>query len=235
MTEEQTTVKTLAAKMLKPNSVSDSILLIGLVVVGALLVGVFIGGGKFLLLLKDSEVSRGLITFLVALTTVFLAIILTLYAITAEDKETIKERFSLGKEVLTTLVGILGTVLGFYFGSAEKAPPNQLGLAKINFHGQQLMTHVSGGTPPYRYSVTSAGQTFSKIESRLSKDGWILETLDKQPPAGTAITVDVSDAKDKSVSLISNFPTDQPSEKPSKGAASVTSTLESASPAPSKP
>jgi hypothetical protein len=29
-----------------------------------------------------------------------------------------KERFALAKEVLTILVGILGTIIGFYFGTA---------------------------------------------------------------------------------------------------------------------
>jgi hypothetical protein len=224
MTDQQDVPKKLTARVIEqltdPSNIKKSIMTLGLMAVAALLAGVFLGGGRFLILLKDSEISRGLITFLVALTTVLLAIILALYAITAEDKESVKERFSLGKEVLTTLVGILGTVLGFYFGSADKSLPNQLAIAELKFHGQQLMTHISGGTPPYRYSITAPNQQFSKIEARLSKDGWVVEVLDKQPPPGTPILVNVSDAKDKPISVESLFITGQLTEKPSQGAAS---------------
>jgi len=239
MNEQQEKPKKLIAQVIDqlfdPDNIKSSILVLGLLAVAAVLFGIFDGGGRFLLLLKDSEVSRGLITFLIALTTVLLAIILTLYAITGEGEDTVKERFSLGKDVLTTLVGILGTVLGFYFGSADKTLPNPPALAEINFRGQQLMTHVSGGTPPYRYSITSPNQQFSKIEARLSKDGWILEVLDKQPPAGTPIIVNVSDAKDKTISLASNFPVEPATEKSNPGTASSAPTSQSASPATVKP
>jgi hypothetical protein len=33
-------------------------------------------------------------------------------------RPTCRERFTLGKEVLTILIGVLGTIVGFYFGSA---------------------------------------------------------------------------------------------------------------------
>lgn len=213
--EVQQAPKSLATRILDPNKIRNSLMFLGGVAVAVLIVGIFVDGGHFISQLKDNEVSRGLITFLVASTTVLLAIILTLFAITSEDNEAVKERFSLGKEVLSTLVGILGTVLGFYFGSADKSSIPPLTIADVNFRGQQLMTHVSGGTPPYRYSITPASGAFSRIEGRISKDGWILETVDKMPPAGTAIVVYVSDAKDKTVSLGSNFPSDQGSDKAS--------------------
>lgn len=207
-----------------PGNIKSAIMLLGLLAVVALLLGIFNGGGKFLFLVKDSDVSRGLITFLVALTTVLLAIILVLYAITtSEDKDTAKERFSQGKEVLTTLVGILGTVLGFYFGSASGTAPNPLAVSDIKFHGQQVMAHVSGGTPPYRYSVKAAKQEFTSIDNRISKDGWILESLDKQPPAGTSVTMSVTDAKDKSVSSDTKFTVEQgaPASQPAAAPATA--------------
>lgn len=217
---DQSTPKKLLTRVVDqlfdPDNIKSSIMVLGLLAVVAVLFGIFQDGGKFLVLLKDSEVSRGLITFLVALTTVLLALILAIYAITSNDKDTIKERFSLGKDILATLVGILGTVLGFYFGSAEKTSLTPLAVAEINFRGKQLMSHAFGGTAPYRYSITSPNQQFSKIEARISKDGWILETLNKQPQPGTPITVTVSDAKDKTVSSTANVPTEQPSNVPSQ-------------------
>lgn len=65
-----------------------------------------------------SNVARGLITFLVAIITVAIAIILTLSAVLSDSTD-YKERFALGKEILTIFIGVLGTIVGFYFGSAQ--------------------------------------------------------------------------------------------------------------------
>lgn len=59
--------------------------------------------------------ARGLITYLVAVSTVGIATLAILTAMVVRD---FKERFAAAKEVLTILVGILGTIIGFYFGQA---------------------------------------------------------------------------------------------------------------------
>jgi hypothetical protein len=193
-------------KLFKSIKNRDVILCIGLFVVSILTLGIFTGGGKFLILLKDSEISRGLITFLVALATVLLAITLAIYVITADSgsegkEKEVKERFSLAKEVLTTLVGILGTILGFYFGSNDKTLSIPLAVAEIHYQQGQLVSHVSGGTPPYRYTITLEDNKF-KAEDRISKDGWIFEAIGEQRlSSGAKVSVNVFDAKDKSVSL----------------------------------
>jgi hypothetical protein len=63
--------------------------------------------------------ARGLITFLIAIGTIAIAVILTLASVVmeAKDTEALKERLSKGKEILTVLVGVLGTIVGFYFAS----------------------------------------------------------------------------------------------------------------------
>lgn len=191
-----------------PDDTSIVIAFIALALVVAVGVGIFKGGGTFLQLLQNTEISRGLITFLVALATVAIATILVIYAVTGnDDKERTKERFSQGKEVLTTLVGILGTVLGFYFGSAEKGAANDLALAEPHFQALQLTTHISGGSPPYRYSISSEKQEFTKIEGHVSNDGWIIENLDKQPNAGAVIMIEVLDARNRSISKTATYPT----------------------------
>jgi hypothetical protein len=63
--------------------------------------------------LKDQDTARGLITFLIALTTVAIALILALSTILSNDS---KERFAAGKEILTILIGVLGTIVGFILG-----------------------------------------------------------------------------------------------------------------------
>jgi hypothetical protein len=51
--------------------------------------------------------------------TIGLALLATLTAMIIRD---FKERFALAKDVLTLLIGILGTIVGFYFGSAKQNP-----------------------------------------------------------------------------------------------------------------
>ncbi len=65
--------------------------------------------------------ARVLITFLVAVATVAIAFLAILTAMVIREY---KERFALAKEVLTLLVGILGTIVGFYFGTASKSNPD---------------------------------------------------------------------------------------------------------------
>ncbi len=189
------------------NDTRNLTLLIVPIVILGLGFGLFFNESAFLRLLKDRDASRGLITFIVTVTTASIALILALYAVAAADANTIKERFSLGKEVLMSLVGILGTVLGFYFGSADKAVVEQFGVAEVTFLENQVRTHLMGGTPPFHYSITAGNNQFSKIDSRISKDGWIWEALDKTP-SGTRITIDISDAKGGTLSKAITYPTE---------------------------
>ena len=89
-----------------------------------------------------SNVARGLITFLVAIVTVAIAIILTLSAVMSSSKD-YKERFALGKEILTIFIGVLGTIVGFYFGSAQidkaaTTPANANIKANANFNANTV-------------------------------------------------------------------------------------------------
>jgi hypothetical protein len=142
---------------------------------------------------------------------VSIAILATLYAISSsQSREEIKERFGLAKEVLAILVGILGTVLGFYYGAADKTAATQVQLADLQLRGTELLTHISGGVAPYRYSVSypSLG-TAGKI-SGISKDGWIIQTLSSAPTKTDSITVDVTDAKEQRASKASPAPMSNP-------------------------
>lgn len=62
----------------------------------------------------QTDVARNLITFLVAVAVVAIALLATLTAMVIREME----RFALAKEVLSLMVGILGTIIGFYFGQA---------------------------------------------------------------------------------------------------------------------
>jgi hypothetical protein len=74
--------------------------------------------------LAKHEISRGLITFLVAIVTVGVALILVLSTILGDGNDA-ANRFDRGKQVLTAMIGILDTIVGFYFGSLEKPQARQ--------------------------------------------------------------------------------------------------------------
>ena len=143
-------------------------MLIGLVGILALVViYLFLDGKKDFgsnLSTFDQNSARALITVLVAIVTIAIAVILTLSAFFSQAKD-FKERFTMGKEILTILIGVLGTIIGFYFGSAnienksaagqsmEILTPTPL-ISQIN--GKEnivFSTFIKGGEPPYTYQI----------------------------------------------------------------------------------
>jgi hypothetical protein len=110
-----------------------------------------------------------LITFLIAFTTVSIAVVLaisTLFLGSGNDTAD-AARFDRGKQVLTTLIGILGTIVGFYYGSAIPNQPTQPateltisttalpdGVKGAPYQGGPLQ--AAGGTPPLKWSVSPA-------------------------------------------------------------------------------
>jgi hypothetical protein len=80
-------------------------------VVTIVFVWVLAGGIKTTKDLGDLDTARGLITFVIAVSTVAIAVLLTLTAIVTRDFD---KRIAVGKEILTVLVGVLGTIVGFY-------------------------------------------------------------------------------------------------------------------------
>ena len=170
--------------------------------------------GKFLLQLQDASVSRGLITFLVAMVTVAISLLLAAWVIASNAPiAELKERFSHAKDVLATLVGILGTILGFYFGSADKTGVEPLMVAELQIQNSQVVTHVSGGTAPFRFTVTPADGD-KKGSFQISKDGWIFVPMPASAKAGTTVTIEAIDAKDKKANKSKTLePNDVKSEK----------------------
>jgi hypothetical protein len=81
---------------------------------------------EFLSKIAQIDAARGLITFLFAVATVGIAVIVVL-AVFLSDGEDAKldERFRRGKDVLTILIGVFGAILGFYFGSEAQESVEQ--------------------------------------------------------------------------------------------------------------
>jgi NADH:ubiquinone oxidoreductase subunit 6 (subunit J) len=72
--------------------------------------------------INSVEYARGLITLIFSGGTMLIAVLLALYVITSDSPHA-DERFTRGKEVLTILIGVFGTILGFYFGKSDATPP----------------------------------------------------------------------------------------------------------------
>jgi len=90
--------------------------------VGTLLYLLYTGlGDKFLDKVAVLETARGLLTFLFAISTVGIAVIVVLAIfLGAGEKDDLGDRFQRGKDVLTTLIGVFGAIIGFYFGSVDQ-------------------------------------------------------------------------------------------------------------------
>jgi hypothetical protein len=123
-------------------------------VLGLLAAGILTGG--LLQFLSSVAGARGLITFLIAIGTIAIAIILTLASVLADgEKDEIAERLSKGKEILTVLVGVLGTIVGFYFANNVDGLPkmniNVVGVQKdVKPDGEfTIMALTTGGEIPY--------------------------------------------------------------------------------------
>jgi hypothetical protein len=124
----------------------------------------------FLGKLAKPEVARGLITFLIAITTVGIAIILAISTLVLSEGDAGDKRFDRGKQVLTTLIGVLGTIVGFYFGSANesaqqkpqteqsqtaatKITTTSLPEGAVNKPYPQTVMQAVGLTPPLKWTV----------------------------------------------------------------------------------
>jgi len=93
-----------------------------IVIVLAIRIG-SISGIEILWDLSDPGVARGLITLLFSIATVWVVMLLALTAISDKSDD---EKFRRGKDILTVLVGIFGTIIGYYFGAESQQQQQNL-------------------------------------------------------------------------------------------------------------
>jgi hypothetical protein len=159
---------------------------LAVLILGAIIWGVS-GQKGFLQSLSDRTVARGLITFLITLTTVGIAILLAISTIFGSSGDADDKRFDKGKQVLSLLIGLLGTIVGFYFGSSQDNKPTVQPQASVLTiapaaisnseprKGEKLTitSFVSGGKAPYTYSITFDPPLLPDVKDAKSSDGTV--------------------------------------------------------------
>ncbi len=170
------------------------------VVLGALALLVFgagflLGDSRTLQTLAEPANTRATITILICVISAAfgLTILLTaLFGDGTEEKEVLENRFRRAREIFVSFVGILGTIVGFYFGSADKSPPKLTVTAKVE--AGRIVASAQGGTAPYRFTVKGGGKVL--VDNKLSDDGWLQESLGELPADKSRVAVEVVDGKD---------------------------------------
>jgi len=85
--------------------------------------------------------------------------------------------------------------------------------AEIKFADKQPdYPHLLAAHDLIRYSITSSSseKDFTPIKSRVSDDGWIIETLPQAPKPKSTLAVDVTDGKDQKASQKLDIPDTNP-------------------------
>jgi hypothetical protein len=107
--------------------------------------------------MADREYARGLITFLFAVVTIGTALVLIVSALIGSEDSISEKQFQHGKEVFSLLLGVFGTIVGFYFGStipSTASAPLRVSALEVlpntAVPGSVITTRplVAGGVPP---------------------------------------------------------------------------------------
>lgn len=168
--------------------------------------------------LSKFEVARGLITFLIAFTTVGIAIILAISTVVLQDSPENDKRFDRGKQVLTVLIGVLGTIVGFYFSSAQStnrvsslaitSPSLPNGTVGGKYPDTQLVTNNVDSAPPLKWSVKPS------LPSGLSlSESGVISGTPSEESQDKAFTFTVIDATSKTATKTLNLSIAPPSKQ----------------------
>ncbi|OJV16424.1 MAG: hypothetical protein BGO21_26365 [Dyadobacter sp. 50-39] len=162
--------------------------------------------------LNDIETARGAITYLITVTTLSMAALLMLAVIMTGGKD-LDKRFALGKEIFTMLVGVLGTIVGFYFGTSDKGELEvsnrsvSVDTLRVSRRPDRIIVsgRITGGEPPFVYSINSdKPKSIGNIRERFSAAGDILDTMlifDKATLYGESVSISIKGVDRKNTSF----------------------------------
>jgi hypothetical protein len=156
--------------------------------IGAAILGIDHG---FLASMSRAELARGLITYLFTVVTIGIAVALVLSALVGPVQSAVDARFQRGKEILSLLLGVFGTIIGFYFGSeiasANREVPFQVSgidLSPLPVGPSGIVTVravIQGGAPPVTFGLGEADEKVDVNEIAFD-GGWIVKQLKLKAP-----------------------------------------------------
>jgi hypothetical protein len=185
----------------------------GLIVAAILTYGIFFG--NFLTSVSKPDQARGLITFLFSFSTIaiFLLVAITTFWM---DKSNLGDRFEKAKDLLTLMIGIFGTILGFYYGSLTGKPgegAQGISLANVGVpnvlvapgENTTVTATVQGGEAPVNYDLYFNDPTGTvnadglQVKNKLANGGAIAQPVtipaDIHRPTSITFTLVAHDAK----------------------------------------
>jgi hypothetical protein len=164
------------------------ILLSLFVMIGAAMLGMDHG---FLKGMAQPEHARGLITYLFTVVTIGIAVSLVLSTLVGPQPSDANDgRFQRGKEILSLLLGVFGTIVGFYFGSetarANREETYQVSTLDVTPQpvgpsgAVTVRAVVRGGAPPFRYGIAQDNDPVD-VKDVVFAGGWIVKQLQLKP------------------------------------------------------
>lgn len=158
-----------------------------------------LGPGRFFESLKDPNYARGVIMFMVSTSAVLIGFIVVIYAFFGVRDQQSESRFRRAREIFVSMMGVLGTIVGFYFGQTNLPEVNDaLEKPAIDVVDGEVTVHMTSGIPPYSYTVEfedTAAETLRKT----SDNGWI--RFDLRNPSIPGFVMTVEDQMERSTTL----------------------------------
>ncbi len=155
------------------------------------------------------DYARGVITYIFSVATIGMAAALILYALLNATNDDVLKRIQNAKDILSLLLGVFGSIIGYYFASAAKsadrAQTRKLSITapllnpqKVSSGGNFSITALAaGGTPPYQFGVVIGSDEDIQFDQNVDDSGWIVKQLpapDASEPAKLGIKIGVKDA-----------------------------------------
>lgn len=162
--------------------------------------------------LSNRNYARGLITYLFAVGTIGTIAVALLYALLNQDLES--KQFSHAKDLLSILIGVFGTIVGYYFGSegtSANTKENELKIIPIKKPEDSLMLEknysyeaaINGGQYPYNYQISlsekniAEGFTDGLIETNIFLDSSFANISGQS----SNLILKITDKNDKTITL----------------------------------